>query len=169
MSHQQAFSIPLIALVALAELAAVAPASEVSEEGLHGLAATLRPVILNALPKPLYEKSENWGNTVPGIDGIRWRRLRPEIMKGPQNDGHWRKTRVTARDPETSLEFRLGDLKVEGSERLTFKAFLALMINVEREDEFWDKGIRILREEGKARLRIMANLDFEANIRLEAK
>ncbi len=121
------------------------------------------------MPKPLYEKSENWGNTTMALERIRWRRLRPEVVKGPKNDGHWRKTRVTARDPQTTLEFRLSDVKPGGVDQQTLKAFLALMVNVEHEEEIWEKGLRLLRDTTEARVRIKAQMAIEATVRLEKK
>ena len=141
--------------------------AEPAKNGLTGLAAALRPVILQALPKPLYEKSENWGNTAMAVNQIKLRRLRPQFIKTPKNEGTWRKTTVTARSPETSLEFNLSDLKPEGADRLTFKAFLALEVHVEHEEEIWEKGLRLFRDDTEARVRIKAHLDLETTMRLE--
>ncbi len=164
MSQPRPLALRMLALALLLSTL-VAKASAVADESLSSFSTALRPIILNALPKPLYEKSENWGNAAPGIERIRWHRLRPEVVRSPQNDGHWRKTRVAARDPEKSLEFQLSDFKAEGVDRLAFKAFLALTVHVEREDEFWEKGLRLVRETAEARLRIMAHLDAEAGFR----
>jgi hypothetical protein len=144
-------------------LAGAAP----SDDSLAAVAAALRPVILEALPRPLYEKSDNWGHATMAIERVKWRRLRPQVVKSPQNDGTWRKTRVTARDPESGLEFQLSDLRDGGTDRLTFKAFLALMVNVEHEEEIWEKGLRLYRDTTEARVRVKANLDIETTIRLE--
>jgi hypothetical protein len=146
----------------------LAPAAPAVDD-LAALTAALRPIIVDALPKPLHEKSDNWGNTTMAVDRIKWRRLRPQLVRASKNDGTWRKTRVTARDPSTSLEFSLSDVKTEAVDRLTFKAFAALMVNVEHEEEIWERGLRLFRDTTEARLRIKANLDLESTIRVEAK
>jgi hypothetical protein len=144
-------------------------AVEPTADDMAALALALRPMILDSLPKPLYEKSDNWGNTTMAFDRVKWRRLRPQVTKAPKNDGTWRKTRVTARDPDTTLEFRLSDVRTESMDRLTFKAFVALMVNVEHEEEIWERGIRLFRDTTEGRLRIKANLDIESTMRIEAK
>jgi hypothetical protein len=143
-------------------------AGEKSAADLGALAAALRPIILGALPKPLYEKSDNWGNTTLVANQLKWHGLRPKVIKAPKNDGNWRKTTVTARDPAGSLEFHLSDLKSDGADRQTFKAFLALMVHVDHEEEIWEKGLRLYRDTTEVRVRIMAQLDIETSIRLEA-
>jgi hypothetical protein len=143
-----------------------AGATPVDEE-FAALAAVLRPIILDALPKPLYDQNDNWGHTTMALDQIKWRRLRPQMIKAPKNDGTWRKTRVTAPDPRTSLEFHLSDLQADGTDRHTFKAFLALMVNVDHEEEIWERGLRLYRGTTEARVRIKANLDVETTMRLE--
>ena len=158
------FAILLLAIFALLPSLAAAP----SENGYQSLAASLRPLILNALPKPLYEKSENWGNQAPALERIRWRRWRPQIVKAMRNDGTWRKTRVTAPDAPGTLEFRLSDLKAVGADRHSFKAFVSLKIHVDHEEEIWEKGVRLLRTTAEARLRVKANLEIETTMRFEA-
>lgn len=155
--------LPLAILAALPSVA-VAP----SEKDFQALAASLRPVILSALPKPLVEKSENWGNQAPGLERIRWRRWHPRVVKAPRNDGTWRKTRVTAADAAATLEFRLSDLKAVGADRHAFKAFIALGVHVDHEEEIWEKGLRLLRTTAEARLRVKADLEIETTMRFEA-
>ncbi len=139
------------------------------EADLSALATVLRPIILDALPKPLYEHDDNWGHTAPGFDRVNWRRLRPpQIVKAPKNDGTWKKTLVTALDPQKNLEVRFSTLKVETPDRQSFKAFLAILINVKYDEEIWEKGIRVFREDTEARLRVKADLDIETTMRLES-
>lgn len=138
------------------------------DKELGAVAVALRPLILDFLPKPLYEKSDNWGHTTMAFDHLSWRRLHPQVVKAPKNDGTWRKTRVTARDPAHSLEFQLSQLQFEGMDRQTFRAFLALAVNVEHEEEIWEKGLRLYRDTTEGRLRIKAQLNVEATMRLEA-
>jgi hypothetical protein len=158
----------LLPLLLLAAATGLSPAGAAPpDDSLAAVATALRPIILNALPQPLYEKSDNWGHTTMAIERIKWRRLRPQVVKSPQNDGTWRKTRVTARNPDATLEFQLSDLHQEGADRLTFKAFVALMVSVEHEEEIWEKGLRLYRDTTEARLRIKANLVIETTMRLE--
>jgi hypothetical protein len=138
-----------------------------TDDDLAAVAGALRPVILGALPNPLYEQSDHWGHKANAANQIVWHGLRPEIIKKPKNDGHWRKLRLTAANPAASLEFRLSDLKFEGEDRQTFKAFLALGAHVDFEQEVWEKGLRLYRGNSEARLRIKANLDVETTMRLE--
>ncbi len=157
------FAILVLAIFASLPSAGAAP----SEKDFQALAASLRPVILSALPKPLYEKSENWGNQVPVLERIRWRRLHLQIVKAPRNDG----TCANARDPldaPATLEFRLSDLRALDAERHTFKAYIALGVHVDHEEEIWEKGLRLVRTTAEARLRFKADLEIEATMRFEA-
>jgi hypothetical protein len=163
------FTPSFTAILVLAGIALPLADAATVDNDLAGLAVALRPIIVGLLPDPLYEKSDNWGHTTMGLDRIKWRRLRPQVIKAPKNDGTWRKTRVTARDPKSSLEFRLGDFKPQGTDQQTFKAFLALTVSVDHEEEIWEKGVRLYRDTTEARVRIKANLDIETTIRLETK
>ena len=136
-------------------------------DALKTLSVSLRPIILEALPCPLYEKSENWGSTTPTLERIQWNHLRPHIVKEPKNDGPWRKTTVRSVNPESSLEFSLSGLTTEADDRLGFKAFIALTVHVEHEEEIWRKGVRLFHDTTEARVRIKANLDVETTMRLE--
>jgi hypothetical protein len=141
---------------------------QASEPDLSSLAKALRPIVLDALPKPLYEKEENWGHTAPAFDHVQWRRLRsPQIVKTEKNEGTWKKTLVTARDPDNTLEIRFSDLKMAAPDKQTLKAFLALEINVKYEEQVWEKGIKVFEERPEARLRVKADLDIETIMRLE--
>ncbi len=140
-----------------------------SEAELSALATVLRPIILDALPKPLHENDDNWGHTAPGFERVNWRRLRPpQIVKAPKNDGTWKKTLVTALDPQKNLEVRFSTLKADAPDRQSFKAFFSILINVKYDEEIWEKGIRVFREDTEARLRVKADLDIETTMRFES-
>jgi hypothetical protein len=137
------------------------------DNSLGALAASLRPIIMEHLPTPLYERSENWDHQVEAFERITWRRLRPQVVKTLRNDGRWQKTRVTTLDPQKTLEFHISDLRSGSAGQLTFKVFAALMVNVEHEEELWERGLRLYRDTTEARVRIKGELDIESTMRLE--
>ena len=141
--------------------------AQTSDDELANLAKALRPLILNAMPNPLYEKSENWGNKNMAPNQLKWKGLRPRIIKVPKNDGTWKKTRVKAVNPHGTLEFHLSNLQAVGQDKHTFRAFLALVVQIEHEQEIWESGVRLFRDTIEARVRIKATLDVETTMRLE--
>ena len=157
----------LFAILLLASAGLPLVSAQTGDDELANLAKALRPIILDALPNPLYEKSENWGNKKMAPNQLKWRGLKPQIIKVPKNDGTWKKTRVKAFNPQGSLEFHLGNLRSDGQDKQIFNAFVALTIDIEHEQEIWESGVRLFRDTIEARVRIKANLEIENTVRLE--
>lgn len=141
-----------------------APADEVAD-----LATALKPLILASLPEPLYEWSRDWGRTSMTFSRIKWTGGKPHVIKVPKNDGTWRKLKVSTRNPKETFEFKLSDWRTLDGDRQAFRAFFALMVVAEYEQQLWENGVRIYSTSARARLRVKAHLDCENTIRLESK
>lgn len=144
-------------------------ARDARADDLSALAATLRPVILSNMPHPLYEKVDNWGHQSMSFSRIKWRGLRPRVIETLHNDGTWRKMRITARNPHSTLEIKLSGLKPTGRDRQTFQAYLAMMVTVHFDQQVWESGVRLYSGDVRARVLIKAALDCENTIRFEYK
>jgi hypothetical protein len=135
----------------------VSPAfTQAPQDPLDNLAATLKPILIAALPPVLYEKEHDWG-----------RQVKPRLARSPRNDGVWRKIRVTAQDPKRHLELRLSDLRNTGPESQTFKVALAFQAGIDYEQQNWERGIRLLSTSAEARVRLKLALECESTFRLE--
>src|SRR5262245_32788068 len=122
---------------------AVAQESTASpEEGLQALVNLLKPYLIDALPRPLYEKSINWGHQEPAFHALRWDGIKPRVVKTLKNDGTWRKIRLDIRNPHT-LVVKIHDARQVDPERLTFKVFLTCQAQVEIEQQNWERGLRL--------------------------
>src|SRR5206468_1186711 len=136
-------------------------------DSLATVGAFLKPVLIDHLPNPLYEKSTNWGNQSMSAHHVEWRGIRPRVVKVPRNDGTWRKVRVTARNAASTLDLKLSDLKPDGAERQTFKGQLSLLVGVEVEQQIWEGGVRLYSGSLKARLKLKLAMDCETTLHLE--
>jgi hypothetical protein len=152
----------------LAQAATAAPPSHVSTDAL---ASALRPLLLQFLPGTLYESSPGWGNTSRVPNGLKWPghglRRHPEVQYDLKNDGTWRKVKLTADNPATSLRFSLSDLKVNDADRLTFTVVVWLDVRVHFEQQKWESGVRLYSTSAQARFRVKLTLQCEATLRLE--
>jgi hypothetical protein len=134
---------------------------------LEELSKMLRPLLVQAMPKVLYEAESNWGNQRPTPHAIHWRGLRPKIVRELRNDGTWRKLKVTAEHLDKTLEFRLSGLKKLDAERQTFKCFVSFRTGVYFDQQIWESGVRLHSGSTKAHLQIRALMDVENTIRTE--
>src|SRR5262249_58998401 len=75
---------------------APAPLPLLANGSTAALAESLRGVILNALPDPLYEASPGWGNQVNARFG-----------GGRENHGKWRKIPLTAHPPPQTIPLHI--------------------------------------------------------------
>jgi hypothetical protein len=134
---------------------------------LEELSKVLEPLLVEAMPRVLYQHEWNWGNQRPTPHAIHWRGLRPKVIRELRNDGTWRKIKVTAQNLEKTLDFRLGNLKKLDAERQTFQCFIAFRAGVFYDQQIWESGVRLHSGSTSAHLQIMAVLDLENTIRTE--
>src|SRR5262245_52083085 len=63
------------------------------------LSGSLRGLLLEFLPDPLFEDNQHWGKRQP-FEEVRWRGKGLDVHREKvvvlKNDGHWHKVRVTA-------------------------------------------------------------------------
>ena len=169
-----AFIFGLTALAAFGVAPAAPPAAPPAAQlptdasSLEGLSATLRRVIIDTMPKTLYEGHDNWGHT-RNFTVVEWKghglRTHPEVVRKAKNDSTWKKIRLVPRYLG-DLEFRLSDLR-QGPEMMTFKAFLAFAAGVEYDHQVWQAGLRLYGGSMQARLRLRLAMDCENLIRLD--
>jgi hypothetical protein len=135
------------------------------------LAASLRGLLLESLPTPLYEDASHWGKQQLVAGRTRWRgkgiHVHPEVEQVLKNDGRWWKVRVTACRPADSLALDLRDFQRPELGRLLFTAFLATDADVELERQTWRQGVRFYSGSVRARLRVRLTLRCEAVTRVE--
>ena len=138
-----------------------------SDDSVEALAAALKPLLADALPPVLYEKTTNWGHQELAANGVRWHGLRAEVIKVPRNDGKWKRIRVTAQELPRSLALVVTDFKTVDTDRQTFKVFLTFQAGLEYEQQNWDLGVRLWSGSVRARLQLKVALECENVIRVE--
>ncbi|MCI0641595.1 MAG: hypothetical protein L0Y72_10500 [Gemmataceae bacterium] len=154
-------------ILGLAWMVALWPFFAAHAADLDGLAALLRPIILDSLPNPLYEKRDNWGRTSLAPSQIRWDGLRPVVVKKPKNDGTWRHLKVSADNPAGTFLFQLKDFQTKDANRQTFTAHAALDVLVEFRQQVWESGVRLYSGHVTARARLYGHFDCENELRFE--
>ncbi|MGL4555671.1 MAG: hypothetical protein ACRC33_31265 [Gemmataceae bacterium] len=139
-----------LALLALTAVAA-APPERLSAD----LAATLKDLLLGALPDPLFE------------DAKHWNLQRPNFRGQVKNDGRWWKLRVQSRDPANRLAVQVRDLQPAGKNRQTFSVLVNLDAAIFLERQTWLRGVRLYSGSTRARVKLHLNLACEVVTRLE--
>ncbi len=128
------------------------------------LSATLRPMLLNALPDPLAVAPMSWGEQREVVIGIKWERerflLKPVPMKAVRNDGHWQKVTLTAIDPAKSLALHIRDVRT-AADKTTFNAAIGLDVRAVYENQMWAMGKRVYAGETHVRCRAVLELASE--------
>jgi hypothetical protein len=155
-------------LVSMPASIAAAPKPAPPSPSLDALASALRDLLRHSLPQTLYEGSFNWGHTRVVPYAVHWHGLRPEVIKGPRNDGVWRKVRLTGRDLDHTLVVRLADLKYIEKEKMTFRSLLSFQAGIEMEQQVWESGVRLYSGSTRARMHVYLLMNCESTIRLES-
>jgi hypothetical protein len=133
------------------------------------LAGSLRAMLVQSLPAPLFEDTSHWGRQKEVTRGLR-RRDREGAggaAANLKNDGLWWRVTVTAPNPAGALVLDLRDVKQPEPGRMTFTAFVAFDTDVEYERQRWSAGRRLYAGSVRARARVKLTLDCEAVTRLE--
>jgi hypothetical protein len=159
----------LVGLLGAAGLAHASPPSP--PDPAAALAGTLRELLLESLPSPLYEDTSHWGKQKLVAGRTRWRgkgaNVHPEVEQVLKNDGRWWKIRVTASRPASTLSLDIRDVQRPEPGRMLFTAVLATDADVELERQTWKQGVRFYSGSVRARLRVRLALRCEAVTRIE--
>jgi hypothetical protein len=137
----------------------------------QNLAASLRAFLLPHIPKPLYEKRDNWNHTIEATSRIGWQgqglETKPKIVKSQKNHGVWKHVLISSPNAAQSLQVSIHNVQQPEPGRTTFDVILLLPADVEFEQQNWERGIKLFSGKVKARLRVSLNLTCELTTRLE--
>ncbi len=118
------------------------------------LAASLRELLLESLPDPLYVDAKHWGIQAKGPRGKM------------RNDGRWWKLKITRRGhPAAALDVR--DMRPVGKDRKAFTLVLDMPAQIDLERQTWLLGTRLYSGSTRARVMLHLTLDCEIETRLE--
>lgn len=156
-----------LCLILLACPLAAAQTGESPQEALQGLLDLLKPALLEAVPHPLHERSYDWGRKSDTFHAVRWKGIKPQIVKTPKNDGTWRKVRLDTRNWPGCLKIQIHEVRQPDTEHFTFKIYLTFDVGVEMEQQNWENGIRLYAGSVRARLKIHTSLDCETTLKLD--
>ena len=137
------------------------PAQPPNDASYDALAKSFKPLLINALPKTLYERTDNWDHTVMVPVGLKWRGLKAEVSKSPRNHGEWRKLIVSTQDLPRTLDLKVYDVRNINSEMQTFKAFFTFQMGVYYEQQNWESGIRLWSGSAVARAQVKLDMQCE--------
>ena len=158
---------PLLLIALLLACPTLRAADPVAPTDEQTLTPFLRELLLKAMPVPLGESNGNWGQQREVAVGVKWHRLKPEVMHAVKNDGHWTKVRVEAIDPANSFGFILKDLKSPVPNTTTFEATMGLNVRVTHEQQLWKAGHRLYAGEVRATARVAVKVNCEMTTRFE--
>ncbi len=159
-------------VVALLALSALPARSLATDNSAAPLAASLRALLIEAVPQPLYKDDSHWGQQKVVAVGVKWRgqglRVHPEPQYQARNHGRWWKVQVTADQLAERLTLEVRDLERPEPGKLRFTACLAFDANVEFERQTWDEGRRLYSCSVRARVRLKAMLRCEVLTKVES-
>jgi hypothetical protein len=152
-----------------------APASESSTVPGAGtpaeLAASLRGILLQFLPEPLYEDHKHWGGQKEVARGLTWKREGPdfhaEVRRSLKNDGLWWRVRVTVPEPAKTVVLDVRDVQKPEPGTVAFTAFVSFGTDIEYQRQRWDKGHRLFSTSIRGRARVILTLRCAAASRLD--
>jgi hypothetical protein len=157
----------IIAVIATVFLLAAIPLRAQQPPPGDSLAATLKPLLITALPAILYEKSDNWGHQAMVPVGVKWQGLKPEIQHSPRNHGTWKKMVITTQDLKRSLDLRIQDFKSIDAEKQSFKVRFAFQMGVRYDQQNWENGARLWSGSLQARAQVKLDLDCESTFHVD--
>jgi hypothetical protein len=165
------FLLAAVTLLALALPSFAAPPSTADVPTASELASIMRPLLLNALPDPLFEKGFNWGKQSKVMNGITWEEhgsfLKPQKQEKLKNDGMWRKIRVESIDAEKSLKLVVADVQQPEKGKITFDMVVTMPTRITFEQQLWKSGTRIYSGETRAGCRPILVLKCESASKVE--
>jgi hypothetical protein len=123
------------------------------EDSPAALSGTLRRVLLESLPSPLYVDERHWGG-------------QKEFFGTAKNHGEWWKVKVTADNLPDTLILDLRDVQQPEPGRLLFTTYLAFDSTVDYSKQEWKRGIRLYSDEVRTRMRVKATLQWEMTARV---
>jgi hypothetical protein len=174
MTPRYALAALVLTLVAPAFVAAApAPAkdSPLSETTIQSLSQSMRGFLVETLPTPLYNKSDNWGHTRPTTNGVKWKgkglKVHPELLKAEKNDGVWTRLVLTAPNLRNNTILELRNFQHTSQGTTTFDVFLAFDGNAEYERQSWKGGVRVYGGSARVRFRVKLRMQCEVTSRLE--
>jgi hypothetical protein len=171
MRHIEFITVTVLALTSLPAQAAEPARSSPADGSAQSLAASMRGLLIGAVPSPLYTDESHWGQQKVVATGVKWRgkglHVHPEPQYESKNHGRWWKVRVTADHLEDRLTLEVRDLGRPEPGKLTFTACLAFDAQVEYDRQIWDEGLRVYAGGVRARARIKATLRCEVVTKVE--
>jgi hypothetical protein len=166
-------AVALLALPVPPARSAEFPQAPPAANPAEALAASLRGLLIEAVPNPLYEDDSHWGQQKMVASGVKWRgqglHVHPEPQLWAKNHGRWSKVRVTADHLSDQLTLEVRDLARPEPGTLTFTALVAFGARVEYDRQVWDEGMRLYSGEVRARVRLRAALRCEVVTKVERK
>lgn len=140
----------------------------ISPERVAGFQRALLTAVFTAIPTPLYEGSDHWGDTKKSINGMKWAGGKPELQYADKNQGTWRKYQVTLDDPhQEHLRLQLHDVKNLGGNTLGFVIKVEADIGFEVEQQNWQSGVKFFDGKVRGKSTVKLSLQCESKLSIE--
>lgn len=118
-------------------------ARTIPAEKVVALQRALKTTMLLAMPDPMVQGKDKWGHQERTVSGLKWSG-KPELRYEDRNHGTWRKYEVQLRSPhDQHLRLRLEDVKITGSNQMSFVVYLEADVTFEVTQENWNHGMRL--------------------------
>jgi len=160
-------SLPLFAALLLLASSTLHAQQPTRIESADQLAKTLKPILIDAIPATLHEKTENWGHQANVPTGVKWRGVKPQVTTSPRNHGEWKKLIVTAQELPRSLDLKIYDIKTIDTDKQSFRVMLTFQMGAYYDQQNWANGARLWSGSVRARAQVKAEMLCENTLRVE--
>ncbi|MFT3882285.1 MAG: hypothetical protein QM703_21865 [Gemmatales bacterium] len=144
-----------------------AVAKSISPERVASFQRALEKAVFTALPTPLYEGSDHWGDQKKSVNGMKWT-PKPELQYSDKNHGTWRKYRVTLDQPaQDHLKLKVNDVKSLGNNSLSFQIKVDADIEFNIEQQNWQSGIKLFGGSARGSATVKMVITCESKLSIE--
>lgn len=140
----------------------------ISPEKVASFQRALQSAAFTALPTPLYEGSDHWGDTKKSINGMKWTASKPELQYADKNQGTWRKYKVTLDQPHNDhLRLSLNNMHQAGNNTLSFLIKIEADVEFDVQQQNWQSGVKLF--DGTVRGRATAKVSISCESKLSVE
>lgn len=139
----------------------------ISPERVASFQRALEKAVFTALPTPLYEGSDHWGDKKKSVNGMKWT-PKPELQYADKNHGTWRKYRVTLDQPaQDHLKLKVNDVKSLGNNSLSFQIKVDTDVQFDVEQQNWQSGIKVFGGSARGSVTVKMAITCKSKLSIE--
>lgn len=143
-------------------------AKSISPERVASFQRAMETAVFTAMPTPLFQGSDHWGDTKKSVNGMKWTSGKPELQYADKNHGTWRRYIITLDQPAADhLHLKLSDVKNIGNNSLSFQIQVDADVEFDVQQQNWQSGIKLFDGALRGRATARLTLNCESKLSIE--